>query len=51
MLTIQEILRGLKDPKTGKVMIDGIEPEYAPHSRMVKIITHQDSAAMVRTAL
>jgi hypothetical protein len=49
--TIQEILRKLKDPNTGKAMIDGVELAYAPCNQMVKIITHQDSAAMVRTAL
>jgi hypothetical protein len=43
MMTIREILRGLKDPKMGKAMINGVEPEYAPCSRMVKIIMHQDS--------
>jgi hypothetical protein len=32
-------------------MIDGVEPEYAPLSKMVKIITHQDSAATFQAAL
>jgi uncharacterized protein YjgD (DUF1641 family) len=31
-LTIWEILRGLKDPNTGKGMIDGVEPAYAPRN-------------------
>jgi uncharacterized protein YjgD (DUF1641 family) len=29
-LTIWEILRGLKDPKTRKAMIGGVEPAYTP---------------------